>query len=124
MDNNTSSEKPTNKDENLNDIVDDKETKALSEKKAKKSFVRHFFNKKPKERKFDDKEKIDCISKVIGSYGPWQNKFVVFYMLIYLISPFQNYGIVFYAARADFWCNDIAQVSFKKKKNFFKVLVN
>ena len=34
-------------------------------------------------------------------------------MIIYLISPFQNYGIIFYKAEADFWCADVAQVGFR-----------
>lgn len=97
--NDTADDKPITKDENLNDIPNDKADK---ENKGKKSF----FKKDKKPHTFDNNETIDCISKVIGSYGPWQKKFVIFYMIIYLISPFQNYGIVFYAAKSDFWCAD------------------
>jgi hypothetical protein len=64
------------------------------------------------------KEDEPCVSSIIGDSGPWQFKFVCFYMIVYLISPFQNYGIIFYAARADFWCADSAQVSRQKPISF------
>ena len=64
MDNNT--DKSATKDENLNDILDEKEVKE-DKAKDKKLFLSKLFTKqKKKERKFDEDEKIDCISKVIG----------------------------------------------------------
>jgi len=105
-------------DENLNEITGDEKDKPKDNGYISK--MSKIFSKNSKERKFDDDEKIDCISKVIGNYGPWQQKFVVFYMIIYLISPFQNYGIVFYAAKSDFWCADIAQNLTETEFNLIK----
>lgn len=65
----TADVKPANKDENLNDIVDDKakESKEAGGKEAfekkKKDLLSIFRTKKKKERKFDEDEEIDCISK-------------------------------------------------------------
>lgn len=58
----------------------------------------------------EEKDDVNCVSSIIGSSGRWQYRFIRFYMIVYLISAFQNYGIVFYAARADFYCSDNAQV--------------
>ena len=69
MDNKT--DKSTNKDENSNDILDEKEKEVKEDKtKDKKLFLSKLFTKqKKKEKKFDEDEKIDCISKVIGKLG-------------------------------------------------------
>lgn len=86
----TIDDKSDAKDEKLDNISKDK---VDDEKKVK----RYFYKKNYKEpHNLDPNDTIDCISKVIGNYGPYQKKFVIYYMLIYLISPFQNYGIVFY----------------------------
>jgi len=79
----------------------------------KKPFIYKLFSQKKKEKvkKFDENEKIDCISKVIGSFGPFQRTFLIYYMIGYLISPFQNYGIVFYGAKPDFWCADLKNLT-------------
>ena len=71
LDGTTADAKPANKDENLNDIVDDKakehnESNTLDETslaKKKKDLLDIFKTKKKKERKFDENETIDCISK-------------------------------------------------------------
>lgn len=55
----------------------------------------------------DDPEKIDCVYKVIGNFGPWHLKFLAYYTIVYFISAFHNIGIVFYAARNNFWCADL-----------------
>lgn len=44
---------------------------------------------------------------VIGNFGPWHLKFVSYYTIVYFISAFHNIGIVFYAARNNFWCADL-----------------
>ena len=50
----------------------------------------------------DEGGQISCISEIIGDSGPWQHKFVIFYMIVYLISPFQNYGIgTFFSTQND-----------------------
>lgn len=76
----------------------------------------------------DEIEKIDCVYKVIGNFGPWHLRFVSYYTIVYFISAFHNIGestpfitffafyhlfyfelgIVFYAARNNFWCADLA----------------
>ena len=58
--------KPTIKDKNLNDILDEKEVKEDKAKDKKLFLSKLFIKQKKKERKFDEDEKIDCISKVIG----------------------------------------------------------
>lgn len=73
----SSTDKPIVKDENLNDIVENKETNNVKDKleinegkiKKKKSIWSIFKKSEKKERIFDENEKIDCISKVIGNYG-------------------------------------------------------
>ena len=98
-------------------LIGARETNKESEEKPEKSGKALFSvlrAKKKKEGKFDENETIDCISKVIGTYGPWQRKFLIYYMFLYLISPFHNYGIIFFKAESDFWCADLAQVNILK----------
>ena len=64
----TADDKPVNKDENLNDILDEKkESKEAADpptkEKKKKSLLSIFRAKKRKERVFSDDDEIDCISK-------------------------------------------------------------
>jgi len=49
-------------------------------------------------------EDVKYASDIIGDWGPVQAKIFFFLSLIYLVAPFQNISMVFYAPKLDFYC--------------------
>ncbi|RWS24126.1 organic cation transporter protein-like protein [Leptotrombidium deliense] len=47
---------------------------------------------------------VTSAADIIGEWGPWQRKLIIFFTCVYAISPFQNLGIMFYAPKIKFWC--------------------
>ena len=47
---------------------------------------------------------VTSISDIIGEWGPFQNQMLIFFVLVFVIAPFQNLGITFYSESDGFWC--------------------
>ncbi|RWS23709.1 organic cation transporter protein-like protein [Leptotrombidium deliense] len=47
---------------------------------------------------------VTSVADVIGDWGPWQMKLIIFFTCVDAITPFQNLGIMFYAPKIKFWC--------------------
>ena len=50
-------------------------------------------------------------SDVIGNWGPVQKRIVFFLAFVYVIAPFNNLTIPFYAPKFDFYCNYVNQTT-------------
>lgn len=49
---------------------------------------------------------IKSVTDIIGSWGPFQRRIFIFFVSIYIMSPFQNLNLPFIAPKLDFWCLD------------------
>ncbi len=52
----------------------------------------------------DDLDDVQRASDIYGEWGPMQRNAVIFFVLIYIVSSFQNYGVVFYSPPIDYHC--------------------
>ena len=51
-------------------------------------------------------EDVKHASDIIGNWGPVQRKVFLFFILLYIVAPFQNLSMVFYAPKLNFYCHD------------------
>ena len=57
------------------------------------------------------------ISEIIGDFGKWQLNIAAFYFTIYILSPFNNFGITFHAPKVDYRCTNYST----QYDSYFKV---
>lgn len=51
-----------------------------------------------------EEEDIESFSDIVGETGPYHNRILILFVVSYLTSAFQNYGITFYSETPDYWC--------------------
>ncbi|XP_074596551.1 uncharacterized protein LOC141851688 [Brevipalpus obovatus] len=49
-------------------------------------------------------EKFEQVSDIIGPWGKFQKRLFFLMIFVYIFSPFNNVGLVYYMTKADFWC--------------------
>ena len=52
-----------------------------------------------------NEEEVTCVGDIVGQWGTYQTRAAIIYMLVYIIAPFQNLGIIYYTDEPkDYWC--------------------
>lgn len=49
-------------------------------------------------------EKFEHVSDIIGPWGKFQKRLFFLMIFVYIFSPFNNVGLVYYMTKADYWC--------------------
>lgn len=52
--------------------------------------------------------KLECVSDLIGHWSPYHRRLCLWMAFMYINSPFNNVALVYYATKADFWCESVS----------------
>lgn len=65
---------------------------------------------------------VKSVTDIIGSWGRFQRRIFIFFVSIYIMSPFQNLNLPFIAPKLDFWCLDNENLGQNHRHNLSDVL--
>ena len=52
----------------------------------------------------DDRQNVQHIADIIGSWGPYQRKLMFLLIICYWAAPFNNQSLLYYVIKSDLWC--------------------